>query len=101
MKLQTILDYLQTIAPAAMKYDWDNVGLLCGDREQEIHKILVALDPFMNVCEEAKAVGADMILTHHPLIFKGPKAITADDPVGRCILCLVGNGIAAVNAHTN
>lgn len=101
MKLQTILDYLQTLAPANMKYDWDNVGLLCGDREQEVHKILVALDPFMDVCKEAKEVGADMILTHHPLIFNAPKSITMDDPVGRCILFLAANGIAAVNAHTN
>lgn len=101
MKLQTILDYLQTIAPAHMKYDWDNVGLLCGSREQEIRKILVALDPFEPVCREAKEVGADMILTHHPLIFRAPKSITTDDPVGRCILFLAQNGIAAVNAHTN
>ena len=101
MKVQNILDYLQTIAPAAMKYEWDNVGLLCGSREQEVHKILVALDPFMNVCEEAKEIGADMILTHHPLIFRAPKSITTDDPIGRCILFLASNGIAAVNAHTN
>lgn len=101
MKLQAILDYLQTIAPAEMKYDWDNVGLLCGDREQEVHKVLVALDPFMDVCREAKAVGADLILTHHPLIFQPARSITEDDPVGRCILFLIRNGIAAVNAHTN
>lgn len=101
MKLQNILDYLQTLAPTAMKYDWDNVGLLCGRREQEVRKILVALDPFMDACKEAKQVGADMLLTHHPLIFRETKAITDADPVGRCILFLIQNGIAAVNAHTN
>ncbi len=101
MKLKTVLDYLQSLAPTTMKYEWDNVGLLCGSRDQEIHKILVALDPFEDACREAEAVGADMILTHHPLIFQAPKSITTDDPVGRCILFLAKHGIAAVNAHTN
>ena len=101
MTVQTILDYLQTLAPAAMKYEWDNVGLICGCRDQEVKKILVALDPFENVCREAIELGADMILTHHPLIFRAPKTITTDDPVGRCILLLAAHGIAAVNAHTN
>ncbi len=101
MTVQTILDYLNTLAPAAMKYEWDNVGLLCGRRDQEVKKVLVALDPFENVCREAIAMGADMILTHHPLIFRAPKTVTTDDTVGRCILLLAANGISAVNAHTN
>ena len=101
MTVQTILDYLQTLAPAAMKYEWDNVGLICGRRDQEVKRILVALDPFENVCREAIELGADMILTHHPLIFRAPKTITTDDPVGRCILLLAAHGIAAINAHTN
>lgn len=101
MTVQQILDYLNTLAPAAMKYEWDNVGLLCGRRDQEVKKVLVALDPFENVCREAIALGADLILTHHPLIFRAPKTITTDDTVGRCILLLAANGIAAVNAHTN
>ena len=101
MTVQQILDYVNSLAPAAMKYDWDNVGLLCGRREQPVKKVLVALDPFENVCRQAIEIGADMILTHHPLIFRAPKTITDDDPVGRCILLLASHGIAAVNAHTN
>ena len=101
MTVQQILDYLNTLAPAAMKYEWDNVGLLCGRREQEVRKVLVALDPFENVCRQAVELGADLIVTHHPLIFRAPKSITTDDPVGRCILMLAANGISAVNAHTN
>ena len=84
-----------------MKYEWDNVGLLCGRRDQEVRKLLVALDPFLDVCEEADAVGADLIVTHHPLIFRAPKTITTDDTVGQCILFLASRGISAVNAHTN
>lgn len=101
MTVQEILDYVYFLAPANMKYDWDNVGLLCGRRDQEVKKILVALDPFMDVCEEASALGADLIVTHHPLIFRAAKAVTADDTVGQCILFLASHGISAVNAHTN
>lgn len=84
-----------------MKYDWDNVGLLCGRAGQAVHRILVALDPFEDVCREAAETGADLIVTHHPLIFHAPKAVTEDDSVGRCILFLAAHGISAVNAHTN
>ena len=101
MTVQQILDYVNSLAPSSMKCDWDNVGLLCGRRDQEVKKVLVALDPFLNVCEEAVAVGADLILTHHPLIFRAPKTVTTDDTVGQCILFLAAHGISAVNAHTN
>ena len=101
MTVQIVLDYVNSLAPKQMKYDWDNVGLLCGRRDQEVNKILVALDPFMDVCEEARAVGADLIVTHHPLIFRAPRTVTTDDTVGQCILFLAANGISAVNAHTN
>lgn len=101
MTVQQILDYVNSLAPASMKCDWDNVGLLCGRRDQEVKKVLVALDPFLDVCEEAAAMGADLIVTHHPLIFKAPRTVTTDDTVGQCILFLASHGISAVNAHTN
>lgn len=96
-----ILLYLETLAPRELKMDWDNVGLLCGSRRQNVRKVLVALDPFENVCAEAAEIGADLIVTHHPLIFVAPKSITDDTSVGRCIAALCRNGISAVNAHTN
>ena len=101
MTVQQILEYVNSLAPKSMKCDWDNVGLLCGRRDQEVKKVLVALDPFLDVCEEAAAIGADLIVTHHPLIFRAPKSITTDDTVGQCILFLAAHGISAVNAHTN
>ena len=101
MTVQQILDYVNSLAPAGMKYDWDNVGLLCGRREQPVKKILVALDPFLSVCQEAVELGADLIVTHHPLIFRAPKSITTDDTVGQSILLLASHGISAINAHTN
>jgi len=96
-----ILEFINTIAPLYMKEDWDNVGLLCGSAVQPVSKIMVALDPFESVCREAAEVGADLLVTHHPLIFVPPKSVTDDDGVGRAILQLVRSGISAINAHTN
>ena len=96
-----ILNFMDTLAPRNMKIDWDNVGLLCGSRSTPVTKILVALDPFEGVCEEAKEMGAQLIVTHHPLIFQAPKAITDETSVGRSILKLCAAGISAINAHTN
>lgn len=96
-----ILQFLETVAPSQLKMDWDNVGLLCGDRNAPVSKILVALDPFESVCREAADMGTDLLLTHHPLIFQGVSAVTEDTETGRCIRLLSRSGISAVNAHTN
>ena len=96
-----ILNYLDTLAPRSMKMDWDNVGLLCGSKNSPVNTILVALDPFDAVCEEAISVGAELIITHHGLIFQPLKSITDDTAIGRRILTLCQHGISAINAHTN
>ncbi len=97
-----ILQWVQTIAPSYMAESWDNVGLLCGRKDKEVNTILVALDPFRNVIREAIDIGADLILTHHPLIFPQPmKAVNDDTEIGRGLLTLIEHGIAAINAHTN
>ena len=96
-----ILAYLETLAPRSMKMDWDNVGLLCGSRRQEVTRVLVALDPFEGVCREAADIGAELIVTHHPLIFQPARAITDETSIGRSIQLLCRQGISAINAHTN
>ncbi len=96
-----VLKFVESLAPRYMKMDWDNVGLLCGDSRQSVHKILVALDPFEDVCAEAERIGAELIVTHHPLIFVAPKSITEDTSVGRSIRMLCRSNISAINAHTN
>ena len=97
-----ILNFVESLVPRAMKMDWDNVGLLCGRKEKEVKKILVALDPFRNVIDEAIEIGADCIVTHHPLIFRNPlMAVNEDSETSRCVLTLIEHGIAAINAHTN
>ena len=96
-----ILDYMNTLAPAYMKMDWDNVGLLCGGKARPVSRILVALDPFEEVCREAVERGAQLLVTHHGLIFRPINAVTDDTVVGRSIGLLCANGISAINAHTN
>lgn len=95
-----ILHFIETLAPRSMKMDWDNVGLNCGHMDRPVTKILVALDPFTHVCREAKDWGADLLVTHHALIWK-PGFITDADNQGRNTLFLIENGIAHINAHTN
>ena len=95
-----ILAFVETLAPRYMKEDWDNVGLNCGHMDRPVKKILVAQDPFTQVCQEAKEVGADLLVTHHALLWK-PGFITDADTQGRNTLFLIENGIAHINAHTN
>ena len=96
-----ILKFVETLAPRAMKMDWDNVGLLCGSKMTPVTKVLVALDPFEHVCEEAAQWGAELIVTHHPMIFRPLSNVTDETSIGRGMMTLIRNGISAVNAHTN
>ena len=96
-----VLQFMETVAPTALKIDWDNVGLLCGRSDKEVHTVLVALDPFPHVCDEAIAVGADLLVTHHPLIFEPLKSVTDQTTIGQSILKLIAHDITAINAHTN
>ena len=99
--VKDILLFLEAIAPEELKMEWDNVGLLCGRKDKEVHTVLVALDPFAHVCREAVETGADLLLTHHPLIFTPLTEVTDKTGVGQSLLTLIANDISAVNAHTN
>ena len=100
-KAKDILQFIESIAPTELKMDWDNVGLLCGRSDKAVSTVLVALDPFPHVCEEAIEVGADLLVTHHPLIFEALKAVTEQTTVGQAIMKLIESDITAINAHTN
>ena len=99
--VKDVLTYLETVAPPSMKMEWDNIGLLCGKNDQPVNKVLVALDPLESVCKEAAIEGADLIVTHHPLILGGLQSVTDESSAGRAILFLASHNISAVNAHTN
>ncbi len=98
--VKDILEFVETLAPQSYKMDWDNVGLNCGHLDQPVRNILVALDPFDNVCQEAKDFGADLLVTHHALLWD-PGFITDADTQGKNALFLIENKIAHINAHTN
>ena len=91
-----ILDFVETLAPEYMKMDWDNVGLLLGSRAKPVTKVLVALDPFEDVAQEAADWGAELIVTHHPLFFRPARNLTDESSVGRTALLLAANGISAI-----
>ena len=100
MTVREIYEFIQTLAPEYMAMEWDHVGLLCGRMDREVTKILVALDPFYHVCEEAKSLGCELLVTHHPAIWK-LETVNDQTLEGKTLLYLIENGICALNAHTN
>lgn len=95
-----ILKFIETLAPPYMKEDWDHVGLNCGHPDAPVTRILVALDPFDEAIGEAEAFGAELLVTHHALIWK-PDFVTDTTAQGRRTLELIERHIAHINAHTN
>lgn len=81
--------------------DWDNVGLLAGRRDKEVRRILLALDATDEVVHMAVMQKADMLITHHPMIFSPVKRVTDEDMVGRRLLLLIQNDISYYAMHTN
>lgn len=81
--------------------DWDNVGLLAGRRDREVKKILLALDATDEVVQRAAGQGADMLITHHPMIFSPIRRVTDEDMTGRRLLTLIQNDICYYAMHTN
>ena len=92
---------LYELAPRELAAEWDNVGLLAGRWDREVHKVLVSLDVTAAVAEEARQWGAELIAAHHPVIFHPVKRVTDQDPAGEILLRLAEHGIAAVCMHTN
>lgn len=101
MKVKELTDWLGGNFPAAVAEDWDNVGLLTGDDESEVKHVFLALDLTETVLDEAIRAGADMIVTHHPMIFSGIKKINNHSFTGRKILTLIQKGIVYYAMHTN
>lgn len=101
MKIKDITVVLEVFAPLQEQERWDNAGLCIGNPEEEVHGVLVGFDCTPSLVEEAIARGADLIVTHHPLIFGGLKHIDPADPVGRAVYLAIRHGIAVYAAHTN
>lgn len=100
-KVKDIINVLEEFAPKKLKEDFDNVGLMVGSSEKEVKKVLLALDCTLKVVDEAIEKDVDLIITHHPLIFKRPSSITEDTLVGKKIIKLIKNDISLYSSHTN
>ena len=96
-----ILELVNQIAPFELAEEWDNVGLLAGRPDAPVDTVLCALDLSMDVLKEAQNAGAHLIVTHHPILFRGRKNLCETDGEGRLLCALVRSGIAMIAAHTN
>lgn len=101
MRCSEIIHKLEELSPPSFAEDWDNVGLLAGRREKEILRVAIAVDATEVVINQAIEQQADMLITHHPLIFKAIKNINTDDFIGRRLVKLLQNDISYYAMHTN
>ena len=101
MRCQEILEKIEARYPRKYACDWDNVGLLAGSREREVDTVYLALDATDEVVDAAIASGAQLLLTHHPMIFGGIKSVTTDTYVGKRLIRLIQNDISYYAMHTN
>ncbi len=99
--VKDIFYFLDHKAPFDLQLDFDNAGFLVGHSAAEVTKILVSLDITEAVASEAASMGAQLIVSHHPVIFHPCKSVTDEDPLGRKLLALTEHGISAICAHTN
>lgn len=99
--INNVFEYLCSIAPLELQMSFDNSGFQIGRINNELHRVLLALDITDPVVNEAEELGAELIISHHPLIFSGIKSIDSRDPAGERLLRLAEKGIAVISMHTN
>ena len=100
-RVKDITAAIESFAPLSIQEKWDNSGLCIGSPEDKVTSVLLGLDCTPELVDEAIACGADMIVTHHPLIFSGLKKISSDNPVGEAVVKAIRAGISIYAAHTN
>lgn len=99
--LKDVIDVLERLYPPQTAQSWDQVGLVTGDPEQPVERILLALDPTLAVVEEARATQADVLITHHPLLMRGIHSVATTSAKGASVTGLVVGDVALYVAHTN
>ena len=101
MKARDVIQAIEEFAPLSIQESWDNSGLCIGSPDSPASSVLLGLDCTPELVDEAIACGADMIVTHHPLIFSGLKKISPEDATGAAVIKAVKAGISVYAAHTN
>ncbi|WP_174248270.1 Nif3-like dinuclear metal center hexameric protein [Streptomyces hoynatensis] len=99
--LSDVITTLDTLWPRERAEDWDAVGPVCGDPAAEVDRVLFAVDPVQEIADEAVALGAQLLVTHHPLYLRGTTSVAADTFKGRVVHTLIRGGVALYVAHTN
>lgn len=101
MRIAEITSFIESVAPLAMQESYDNAGLIVGDRQAEATGALICLDVTEEVVDEAIALGYNLIIAHHPLVFGGLKKFSGDSAVERTLIKAIKNDVAVYAAHTN
>lgn len=101
VRLADVLAVLDELYDPRWAQEWDSVGLVVGDPDDEVRRVLFAVDPVMAVIDEAAAWEADLLVTHHPLLLRGVHSVATTSSKGRAVTALVQGGIALHVAHTN
>jgi dinuclear metal center YbgI/SA1388 family protein len=99
--VRDIVAVLEAAYPPRLAADWDAVGLTCGEFDAPVTSVLLAVDPVLSVAHEATALGAQLIITHHPLLLRGVHSVAATDAKGVMLHTLITSRIALFSAHTN
>ncbi|GAA4722870.1 Nif3-like dinuclear metal center hexameric protein [Pedococcus ginsenosidimutans] len=99
--LADVVRALEGLYPPSTAQSWDQVGLVSGDLTQPVERVLFAVDPTLAVIEEARALGADLVVTHHPLLLRGVHSVATSTAKGASVTALVVHDIALYVAHTN
>jgi dinuclear metal center YbgI/SA1388 family protein len=99
--VREIYEFLNKIAPVSLQMDFDNAGFLVGEGDRQVGRVLVSLDITEDVVREAVDGKAELIVSHHPVIFHPVKRITDEDKVGRTLLALIRGNVSAICMHTN
>jgi dinuclear metal center YbgI/SA1388 family protein len=101
MKISEILQYLETLAPPRLQESYDNAGLLVGDKEKICSGILISLDVTEEILEEAAQKNCNLVIAHHPIIFRGIKKLTGNNFVSRTVISAIKKDVAIYAIHTN
>jgi len=101
MKISDIISYLNEVVPLSLQEDYDNSGLQCGDVNQTATSALLTIDVTEAIVDEAVMRGANLIISHHPLIYRPLREVSSETPTGRLILKALRNNITIYSAHTN
>ena len=101
MKIRELTDYLHTIAPSYLQESYDNAGLIVGNENTEIQSVLICLDATEVIVDEAISLGSNLIIAHHPIIFKGLKKLNGSNYIERTVIKAIKNDIAIFAIHTN